>query len=49
MDRWYGVPITLEKNVTKLHHEMFDENDYQPSETVKTISNKIIEKTGYSK
>lgn len=49
MDRWYGVPITLEKNVTELHHEMFDENDYQPSETVKTISNKIIEKTGYSK
>lgn len=49
MDRWYGVPITLEKNVTKLHHEMFEENDYQPSETVKTISNKIIEKTGYGK
>lgn len=49
MDRWYGVPITLEKNVTKLHHEMFDENDYQPSETVKTISNKIVEKTGYGK
>lgn len=49
MDRWYGVPITLEENVTKLHHEMFEENNYQPSETVKTISNKIIEKTGYSK
>ena len=49
MDRWYGIPITLENNVTKLHHEMFDEKDYQPSETVKTISNKIIEKTGYDK
>lgn len=49
MDRWYGIPITLEKNVTKLHHEMFEENDYQPSETVQTISNKIIEKTGYGK
>ncbi len=49
MDRWYGIPITLEKNVTKLHQEMFEENDYQPSETVRTISNKIIEKTGYGK
>lgn len=49
MDRWYGIPITLENNVMKLHNEVFNENDYQPSETVKTISNKIIEKTGYSK
>lgn len=49
MDRWYGVPITLESNVTKLHSEVFHESDYQPSETVKTISNKIAEKTGYRK
>lgn len=49
MDRWYGVPITLENNVTKLHNAIFDENDYQPSDTIKTISNKIIEKTGYGK
>ena len=49
MDRWYGVPITLENNVTKLHNEVFDETNYQPSETVKTISNKIVEKTGYRK
>lgn len=49
MDRWYGIPMTLEKNVTKLHQQMFEENDYQPSETVRTISNKIIEKTGYGK
>ncbi len=49
MDRWYGVPITLENNVTKLHNEVFNETNYQPSETVKTISNKIAEKTGYRK
>ena len=49
LDRWYGVPITLESNVTRLHKEVFAEDDYIPSETVKTISNRIIEKTGYNK
>ncbi len=47
MDRWYGIPITLEQNVTKLHHEVFDDKNYVASETIQTISNKIIEKTGY--
>ena len=49
LDRWYGVPVTLESNVSQLHKEAFDEADYTPSETVKTISNSIITKTGYSK
>ena len=49
MDRWYGVPITLENNVTRLHQEIFSESDYIPSETVKKISEDIIEKTGYGK
>ena len=44
---WYGVPITLESNVKKLHQDLFKEEDYEPTETVKTISNKIINKTGY--
>ncbi len=48
LDRWYGVPVTLESNVTRLHKEVFGESDYVPSETVKQISNEIIEKTGYS-
>lgn len=48
MDRWYGIPITLETNVTKLHKEMFEESDYTPSETVKTISDSIVKKTGYN-
>lgn len=47
MDRWYGVPITLEQNVTRLHHEVFDDKNYIVSETIKIISNQIIEKTGY--
>lgn len=47
LDRWYGVPVTLEKNVIKLHQEAFGEPDYTPSSTVKEISDKIIRKTGY--
>lgn len=49
MDRWYGIPITLESNVTELHKAAFGEPNYVPSDTVKEISNKIIQKTGYSK
>ena len=47
IDRWYGVPVTLEKNVTQLHQEAFGETDYTPSETVKNISEQITKKTGY--
>jgi len=47
LDRWYGVPVNLEKNVSKLHKELFEEEDYSPTETVKSISNQIIKKTGY--
>ena len=49
LDRWYGVPVTLQSNVSQLHQEAFGEPDYVPSETVRTISNKIIQKTGYGK
>ena len=48
LDRWYGVPITLESNVKQLHQELFNETEYEPSETVKTISNSIVQRTGYS-
>jgi len=44
---YYGVPVTLESNVIKLHQEVFEELEYVPSETVKNISNQIIKKTGY--
>ena len=46
---YYGVPVTLESNVIKLHQEVFEEQEYVPSETVKNISNQIIKKTGYDK
>lgn len=47
LDLWYGVPVTLEENVKRLHKELFGEENYEPSDTVKRISNKIIKKTGY--
>lgn len=47
LDRWYGVPTTLEANVVKLHRELFGQKDYTASDTVKTISQSIINKTGY--
>lgn len=49
MDRWYGIPVTLESNVTKLHKEAFGEENYTPSSDVKSISDSIINKTGYTK
>ena len=44
---FYAAPVTLESNVIKLHQEVFGEENYEPSETVKEISKKIINKTGY--
>lgn len=49
LDRWYGVPVTLEENVKQLHKEAFGETDYVPSDIVKSVSNSIIKKTGYTK
>ncbi len=48
LDRWYGIPITLESNVIRLHKEVLAENNYAPSEVVQTISNDIVMKTGYN-
>ena len=47
-DAWYGVPVTLESNVKKLHLELFENDNYTPSETVQEISDDIINETGYS-
>lgn len=48
LDLWYGVPVTLESNVKKLHEELFDEENVEVSDTVKNISSQIINRTGYS-
>lgn len=47
-DAWYGVPVTLESNVKELHETLFGTENYTPSKTVQEISDKIINKTGYS-
>lgn len=47
LDRWYGVPVTLESNVQKLHEELFGNDGYEVSSKVKEYSNGIIKKTGY--
>lgn len=49
LDRWYGIPITLESNVVKLHKEMFDDANYVATDEIKSISNSIVNKTGYGK
>ncbi len=44
---WYGPPVTLESNVKALHEQVYGQSDYEPSQKVKEISDKIIKKTGY--
>lgn len=45
---WYGPAITLESNVKKLHENIYKQENYEPSATVKQISNEVIQKTGYT-
>ena len=47
LDRWYGVPTTLESNVIKFHKEIFGNENYTLPEEIKTISDQIVSKTGY--
>ena len=47
LDRWYGVPVTLESNVQKLHQEAFGDSSYVVPDSIKTISDSIVKKTGY--
>ena len=47
LDKWYGVPVTLESNVQRLHLELFGNDGYEVSSKVKEYSNGIIKKTGY--
>ena len=43
---WYGVPVNLSNNVSKLHGQFFDQEGYTPSETVQEISYSIANRTG---
>ena len=42
------VPVGLEDDVAALHKYLFGTEDYQPSTTVKVISDAIVERTGIS-
>lgn len=42
---FYGVPANLEEDVSKLYFDLFGIENYEPSQTVKDISNEIIRKT----
>lgn len=42
------IPVDLEKNVSMLHKFFFGKEDYEPSETVKECSQKIVSDTGVS-
>lgn len=43
------IPQTLEKNVIELHKFLFGDENYVPTDTVKSISRKIISDTGLAK
>lgn len=43
---YYGIPTTLESNVVKAHEFLFGTENFTPSDTVKNISNQIINYTG---
>ena len=45
---FYGVPCSLETNVQRLHEELFGQKNYEVSQTVKDMSQKIINETGYT-
>ena len=43
---FYGPPVTLESNVLQLHKEIYSDDNYVVPDSVKEISQKIINKTG---
>jgi len=46
---FFGPAKTLESNVKRLHVELFGQTEYEVPESVITISNEIIERTGVGK
>ena len=44
---FYGVPVTLSSNVTKLYEQFFGIEDYTPTQEVQNISSDIAGRTGY--
>ncbi len=40
------IPVTLETNVIQLHRFLFDDENYTPPESVRTVSSRLVKKTG---
>jgi len=52
IEDWVGdldcvIPVTLEANVIELHKFLFDDENYEVTEAVRTYSSHIIDRTGY--
>lgn len=45
-NQFYGPAATLESNVKKLHQEVYGQIDYEVPQTIKDISDKIVNETG---
>ena len=43
---WYGPPVNLTNNVSKLHEQFFEQGGYTPTDTVQEISGRISALTG---
>lgn len=43
---WYAVPNNLELSVKQLHAYLFDDEEYEPSENVKKLSEELDDKIG---
>lgn len=44
---WHGIPRTLESNVKLLHENIFNEDNYEVNETIKSISERMKEVYDY--
>lgn len=44
---FYGVPVTLQSNVTQLHEQFFAQDGYTPTDEVLNISSNISAKSGF--
>jgi len=43
---YYAVPVDLQKNVSELHYNIFDQEEYIPTDRVLEIKEGISERTG---
>lgn len=46
---WYGIPVTLESNVQELHQKVFNDTNYEVPTKIRTTSQQIVNKSGYTK